>query len=275
MISNKTKNCYFIAVNYNSSIHTIKYLDSIEILIKHDKSKIKIIIVDNASSLEDFKVIENNISMRTNIELIRNKENIGYFRALNVGLSIINEKEAFIVIGNNDIEFEKDFLVKLNKIHYEDEVLVIAPNVITKDGYHQNPHCLKRLSVFRKTGYKIYYLNYYLGQMIFWMVQKIKKPKSAQREEDWNRKRVIHMGIGACYILTENFFKYFTMLDNRIFLWGEEALLAGQVLSVHGKILYDPTIIVHHNENGSVAAIPSKQSFIIAKRSHKIYSKYL
>ena len=83
------------------------------------------------------------------------------------------------------------------------------------------------------------------------------------------------MGFGACYILTENFFKYFNVLDDRVFLWGEEALLAGQVASVGGKILYDPTIIVQHNESGSVAIIPSKQTYRITRQSYRIYSRYL
>ena len=274
MIHDPSKKYYFVAVNYNSSYHTIKYLNSITRLINHNH-KVKVIIVDNASSIEDIKIIENTIIGRPNTELIRNKENIGYFRALNIGLSAIQDKNTLVIVGNNDIEFNEDLLLKLNNIEYEDDIFVIAPNIITRDGFHQNPHCVERLSIFRKSGYWIYFSNYYLGQLMFWIMQKIKKPRSVQREEYWNRRRVIHMGIGACYILTENYFKYFNALDDRIFLWGEEALLAGQVSSVGGKILYDPTIVVHHNESGSVAAIPSKQTYRITKQSHRIYSRYL
>jgi GT2 family glycosyltransferase len=265
---------YFVAVNYNSSNHTIKYLDSITRLKKQDYN-IEVIIVDNASSNEDLQIIETSILGRPNTRLLKNNENIGYFRALNIGLSAIQEKNTLIIVGNNDIEFHEDFLLNLNTIVYENDIFVIAPNIITRDGFHQNPHCAERLSIFRKTGYRLYFSNYYLGQLLFWITQKIKKPRSAQREEDWNYQRVIHMGFGACYILTENYFKYFNALDDRVFLWGEEALLAGQVTSVGGKILYDPTIIVQHKESGSVATIPSKQTYRITKQSHRTYSRYL
>jgi GT2 family glycosyltransferase len=184
-----SKKYYFVAVNYNSSSHTIKYLDSITRLTKQN-SKIEVIIVDNASSTEDLKILENNTVGRSTIELIKNEENIGYFRALNKGLSAIQEKNALVIVGNNDIEFNEDFLLKLNNIEYEDDIFVIAPNVITRDGFHQNPHCAERLSIFRKVGYRIYFSNYYLGQLLFWIMQKIKKPRSAQREKDWNYQKI-------------------------------------------------------------------------------------
>jgi GT2 family glycosyltransferase len=267
-------NCFFVAVNYNSSFHTIKYLQSI-VRLRRNNYKIKVLIVDNASSAEDIQILEDAVAGQPDIKLVRNKENIGYFRALNVGLSTLHDNNSIFIIGNNDIEFDDDFLVNLSAIEYGDNILVIAPNVITKDGFHQNPHCPERVSLFRRAGYWAYFSNYYVGQLLYWIMQKIKKPRSAQCEETWNERRIIYMGIGACYILTENYFRYFKELDDRIFLWGEEAILAGQVGSVGGKILYDPTIIVHHNESGSVAAIPSKQTYKITRQSYRIYSRYL
>ncbi len=265
---------YFVTVSYNNSNYTIKYLDSIERLKKQDYV-VKVIIVDNASKMEDFRKIENDVLNRVNTKLIRNKDNLGYFKALNVGISTIQNNKALYIIGNNDIEFDENFLLKLNNIEYDDDVLVLAPNVITRDGFHQNPHLVNRVSKFRKTGYYIYFSNYYFGQLIYWIAQRFKKPRSTQPDKAWNCKKVIHMGIGACYVLTENFFKYYNVLDDRVFLWGEEALLAGQVTNVNGKILYDPSIVVYHNENSSVLAIPTKQAYRIAKQSYRIYSRYL
>ena len=89
---------------------------------------------------------------RPNTRLIKNKENIGYFKALNSGLSAIQGKNTFIIVGNNDIQFHEDFLLNLDTIEYGNDIFVIAPNVITRDGFHQNPHCVERLSIFRKTG---------------------------------------------------------------------------------------------------------------------------
>lgn len=264
---------YFVTVNYNGSHHTIKYINSIERL--KQKDNIEVIIVDNASAIEDFKKIENNVINRVNVKLIRNNENIGYFRALNVGISTIPDNKDICIVGNNDIEFDESFLLSINNVEYDQDVLVLAPNVIRSDGFHENPHFVKRVSKSRKAGYAIYFLNYYLGQLIYWITQKIKKPKHKQKDEVWNQRKIIHMGIGACYILTENFFRFYKKLDDRVFLWGEEALLAGQVLSAGGKILYDPGIIVYHNGCGSVLSIPSKKAYNVAKQSYRIYSRYL
>lgn len=274
MIDTRLKPFYFIAVNYNGSYFTIKYIESIERLIQINLN-LRIIIVDNASEMGDFIKIENYAKNKHNVKLIKNKENLGYFKALNVGISTIQDKRGIYIIGNNDLEFDKNFLIEINNIEYGDDILVIAPNVITRDGYHQNPHCLKRISTFRKAGYKIYFLNYHLGQCIYWIMQKYKKIKCVQQKYLWDRRQIVYMGIGACYILTENFFKFYNLIDDRIFLWGEEAMLAGQVSAVGGKILYDPNVIVHHYESGIVRSIPTRHVYRITKQSYKIYSRYL
>jgi hypothetical protein len=60
-----------------------------------------------------------------------------------------------VIVGNNDLTFDEDFLEKLAAGVYTDDTLVVAPNVITKDGYHQNPHCITRVPATRKFLYRL------------------------------------------------------------------------------------------------------------------------
>ena len=90
-----------------------------------------------------------------------------------------------------------------------------------------------------------------------------------------NERKKIYMGIGALYILTPNFFKYFDKLSEEVFLYGEEAVLAGQVESVNGNIIYEPKLICYHNESSTTSKINSKEKYELIRKSYKIYKKYL
>jgi GT2 family glycosyltransferase len=85
----------------------------------------------------------------------------------------------------------------------------------------------------------------------------------------------IKRGIGACYVLTPRFFDHHKKLDDRVFLWGEEALLSNQVESVGGCTLYDPEIKITHCESASVRFIEKRARYEIVKASYKIYKKFL
>ncbi|EER0149012.1 glycosyltransferase family 2 protein, partial [Escherichia coli] len=72
-----------------------------------------------------------------------------------------------------------------------------------------------------------------------------------------------------------SFFKYFDELDNKVFLYGEEAYLAGQLMEVNGKIFYEPDAIVHHEESATLAKVASKTKYGYMKSSYYDYKKYL
>lgn len=270
-------NFYFIAVNYNGSEFTKQYIESIVNLEKDQKDTVNIIIVDNDSNIKDKNKLKRFGNKYDNLNIIWSKENVGYFRGLNKGIQSIEKiQNKILIIGNNDLTFDKQFLINFKKIAYTDNTLVIAPNIITRDGRLQNPHVVNKVSKLEKIKTRIYFSNYYIGQIFRVINQKIKKiffKKSAIKKE--YGQLIIKRGIGACYILTSNFFNHFNKLDDRIFMWGEEALLSNQIESVGGVTLYDPTIKITHYESASVKNIQSKDKYYMVKESYKVYRKYL
>jgi GT2 family glycosyltransferase len=270
------KKVKFVTVNYNNSEHTINYIKSI--LALDDLGNYEVVVVDNASNPLDFRAMEDYCKELSNphVHLVKNPLNSGYFPGLNVGLDFIgSEDDSIVVVGNNDLTFQSDFSTTLRRLNYDSRTFVIAPNVISADGRHQNPHCINHVSRFRVFCYDLYFANYYFGKLLFWTMQALKKYVISTENETWKTQQYIYMGIGACYVLTENFFKVYKNLDARVFLWGEEALLAGQIANAGGKTLYVPSLIVHHFENASVSKIPSMASYKITKESYKIYRQFL
>ena len=271
------KSFSFIAVNYNGASFTIEYIRSISNMIIPKLAKLEIIIVDNNSTEEDFNKIKNFCRDREYVKLLRMNQNLGYFKGLNQGIKeTIRGADSFLITGNNDLTFDKNFLLVLNESKYDEDVLVIAPNIYTKDGRQQNPHVISSVSTSEKLKGRLYFSNYYIGKFLRLAYKVFKtwmeKAKPAQHNLP---KMKIKRGIGACYVLTPNFFKQIGLLDERIFMWGEETLLSHQVESAGGTTLYDPSLIAYHHESAAARYIHSKKRYQMIRESYKIYKKYL
>lgn len=271
---------YFIAVNFNNSDSTINYVSSVKELTSTGDN-INIIIVDNNSEESDLKKLEASLKYVENVKLIRNGTNLGYFGGLNAGICSINmsiKNENLLVLGNNDLLFRKDFLVELSKINYDDNTFVLAPNIITIDGYHQNPQLVTSQSKFKKFILRLFFINHYLARVLSYASIVIRKIKGRKDNMNSGRKMFIRQGNGACFILTSNFFRFCKKLDDSVFLWGEECLLANQLSVAGGKMLYEPNIIIYHQttlEDTLFRCLNSKEQYKISQLSYKYYSKYL
>lgn len=273
----------FIAVNYNGAQHTENYLHSLQEMTLPEGDSLEVIIVDNKSADSDLACVQRSVAERSFARLIAQDNNPGYFRGLNVGIQACpSHKDSLLIVGNNDVKFAVDFLVNLKEIPYEKDVMVIAPNVITLDGRRQNPHVVTAVSTLEKIKSRIYFSNYYIGQagryvnvLLRSMMQRCLPSSRGRKSVPEPGRMRIKRGIGACYILTPSFFRHYERLDDRVFLWGEEALLSHQVESAGGYTLYDPAIKVTHCESASVRFIENRERYEITKNSYKIYRPYL
>lgn len=270
----------FICVNYNGFEFTSSLLESLESIIVGDGDSVALVIVDNNSSPADKKELRLMTSKKIKIKLIESPKNIGYFPAMNIGIEYVRgNNRGAIIIGNNDLKYRLDFIEKLKRLTLQDDILVVSPDVVTIDGVHQNPLSTKKLTRLQLLVEDLYYSNYYVSRLLInakklflmSMINKKTKPVNQYIESEM----IINRGIGACYFLTDNFFKYFDRLDDRVFMWGEEALLSNQVQSVKGKILYVPKLVVEHFESGTVKKMLTRHKYEIVRQSYKVYREYL
>lgn len=261
----------YVCVNYNGSQLTLDFVESIR---QQVDGKARCVVVDNASAAEDRQVLEEKLRDCSDVELIFSPKNLGYFGGLNLGiLSIENPK--FVVVGNNDLKFTEDFTRKILEKECPSNVMVIAPNVTTADGYQQNPHCRTRIGRVRKFLYDVYFSSYQMAQALTWAA-RVKSKFSGGRDNSQDQEPgYVHMGIGACYILLPQFFERFSQLDDKVFLYGEEAILAGQLEKVDGKMYYCPDLLVHHMESATLSKLPSRKTYGFARDSYPTYKKYL
>ena len=122
------KNITFVIVSFKSS-HII------EKCIKSINHNIKIIIVENSDNIHIKNYLEDRFS---NVEVIIAKENFGYGKGNNIGISKVKTQYAFIL--NPDVILKKNCLKELFKaqILLRDNFTILAPNLINNYGYFFN-----------------------------------------------------------------------------------------------------------------------------------------
>ena len=124
-MNNFEKNITFVIVSFKSG-HII------EQCIRSINSSIKIIVVENSDNIHFKDYLENKF---LNVEVIIAKENLGYGRGNNLGLSKVNTQYAFIL--NPDAALEENSLKELYKaqLKLQDDFAILAPNLSNNYGY--------------------------------------------------------------------------------------------------------------------------------------------
>jgi GT2 family glycosyltransferase len=239
----------------------------------------QVIVVDNASSLDEISRLREICSKQSSdvpICLIESEKNLGYSGGLNLGMSSIDiQKNEFVILCNNDLIFDEHFISALLDFTVPPGCHVIFPDVISDGNVHENPRYIERVSRFRKISYRIYYLNFFIAvliEAILGMVRSFVKPK---RLKDYQYPTKCELGVGACIILNRNFFKHYSKLDDRVFLWGEEALLASMVRRAGGFQFYEPALKVYHNAHSTVSKITKLDKYRMMRNSYRIFKSHL
>ena len=163
----------FVAVNYNNCWITTNYVSNIKAIHGYEKHDVEIVIVDNASQENDYKSLNKQIEKEQDVRLVHSDKNLGYFGGLNFGIKILNYKDYdYIIAGNNDLFFSRDFFEILEKKKYGNKQTVIVPDLETISGVHQNPQFIDVPSAKRQLGYKVYYSCYLMAVIIDMLYKK-------------------------------------------------------------------------------------------------------
>ena len=122
------ENITFVLVSFRSG-HII------EKCIKSINSGIKVIVVENSNNI----FIKNDLEKKfSNVEVIISKENLGYAKGNNLGISKVSTQYAFIL--NPDAILDDNCLYELYKAHVDlkGEFSILAPNFFDNYGYFSN-----------------------------------------------------------------------------------------------------------------------------------------
>lgn len=266
----------YVCTNYNNSEYTQK---AVKTLLSNTRHTYEVVVVDNNSNIDEAAILKSLGDQLSNVEIISNACNVGYFRGLNVGITALRTKHPdieWMVIGNNDLEFPADFSDRLaNATQTLRAYPVVSPDVVTIEGEHQNPHVICDISPVREMFYDLYYSNYYLGIVIQKLARLLPRLSERTDEEQWRVSRPIYQGHGSCYLLGPQFFENFEELWAPTFLMSEEYFLSKQLSDAGFMIFYEPAIQVIHHWHGSLEKLPNRKRWSFAREAHREYRKYV
>jgi GT2 family glycosyltransferase/glycosyltransferase involved in cell wall biosynthesis len=130
----KSNNIAIVILTWNGLKYTRRCLESIDLLSL--TRWVEVIVVDNGSTDGTVEYLRKINSIR----LIENKQNLGYSRAVNMGIQAA-QPDADIVLLNNDVELiESDWLDHLSKVAFtKDDLGIVGVKIVQDDGSLQ--HC--------------------------------------------------------------------------------------------------------------------------------------
>ncbi|MBI2064679.1 MAG: glycosyltransferase family 2 protein [Candidatus Yanofskybacteria bacterium] len=198
---------------------TINLLNS---LADQTDKDFQIIVVDNASVEEDFSALGGSAPGGNNILLIRNEKNLGFSGGNNIGIKKALENGSnWVVLINNDTVVESSFIGALKAKLGGLEGIVGIP--LAEDGYTAYYGLIEWLKPTLRHGYNPLYSEYL-------------------------RRNRSYYSIGAAMAIHENVFDEIGLLDEKYFLYFEDAdfsLRAGRA-SVPINFIDEPK--VQHKE---------------------------
>jgi GT2 family glycosyltransferase len=226
-----------VTVNYNTAEDTTAFLHSLK-HVKTPEIELSTIVVDNGSD-NRYKLPDN----LKHTELIRSETNTGFSGGYNIGMKEALKNGAdYILIVNNDTEMDPDMITNLLKVLESDpKIGVTTPKIYFAKGHE-----------FHKDRYKPHELG-----KVFWY---------AGGSTDWDNVMSIHRGIdevdhgqydkteetdfasGCCMLFKSEVLEKVGLLDDRFFLYYEDADLNERVRRNGYKIYYVPAAkLIHIN----------------------------
>ena len=254
-----------VIVNYNTKEYLSRCIRSIyESGISADR--LQLIIVDNASQDSSLTSVKEFISKQSlNTQIICNSENLGFSKAVNIGLSKCSGD--YICILNPDTYIEKLCFNKLEEYMNQNlQVGGITPKVVNSSGQLQIS-CKRSLPTITNSLFKILGLD---------RIFKKNKTMSAYNllylnEDEINQVEVIS---GAFMFLRKTVVEKVGKFDELFYLYGEDIDYCHRIKKEGFSIIYYPLAKAIHYKGKSANSHPFEVVYHFHSSMIKYYNKY-
>ncbi len=204
------------------------------------------------------------------------EKNLGYFNGCLYAVRMFKEMDPndIIIISNTDIAIDDiNMLGKIDRT-IDDNIAVIAPIILMRNGVNDNPFLMRRPSVYKILLWR-YILGIWLGFFLYNAMHNIKNKIWHIRKSIKCQSGNIYSAQGSFMIFTSNMMRKMLQQENDIFLYGEEIYVAEVARKNNLKIVYDDRLVIKHNENSSTKYSSCKRKASWYKQSYTyIYNEF-
>lgn len=252
----------FVVLQYNQSNLTINCVESIKNLDRATQ-EVFIVIVDNKSEQVHVNALKNKFQSDPQVTLLYSDKNLGFSGGNNIGYQYARDvlNAQFCIVINNDAEIRQpDFIDRTLALFGKESFSLAGPDVRIADGRQENPwndhiysieefHSLRLMRTDEKE-------NYLAGQSPLFKKIGVASPRAQLL-----RNALLQ---GAALIVSPVFMcDHKELFDERLFLYGEEFLLATECLLSGHLTVYDSSLHVHHLEGATTDKLPAQTKLLL------------
>lgn len=225
-----------VVLNWNGAKDTVACLKSISKLDFAHK-KLFVVVVDNAST-ESIDAIEN--FPLTNLQIIRNSQNLGFTGGNNVGIKKILQRNVdFVLIINNDTLLDSSLLLELCRVFQKQKAGIISPKIYFAPGFE-----------FHKKRYKkseLGHVLWYAGGIIDWKnVYGFNRGVDEVDNGQYDSEVEIDFATGACMFVHRRVFEKIGLFDTKYFMYFEDVDFSVRAKKEGERIVFAPNAVLRH-----------------------------
>ena len=247
----KMEKVSIIIISYNVRSYLAHAIDAI---IKSEYKELEIIVVDNNSYDGTCEYLKEHYDNISSINIISNKENIGFGKAVNQAAKIATGK--YFLILNPDTIIEEETISELVYYLYNNKnVGMVGPKILTSDGTLQLA-CKRSFPTIKVALPKILGLD-----RIFPNSKWAGKYNLTYLDPE--EIHAVDAISGSCMLIREETFKKLNGFDEQFFMFGEDLDLCTRIWENGLEVHYVPKTKIIHYKGQSVKAAPydSREAF--------------
>lgn len=261
----------FVVLNYKNYEETFACVESI-LAIEDDRYFI--VIVDNDSPNDSLDVLSERYGQHANIHVMGSGKNGGYSYGNNCGISYLATRGIHdVIIATSDtLVVSKDILQQLEAMDTPD-LGVVGPHIRNLEGDIQNP-MLSHINLSYVLNIHFPKLAKLLKTAMFRLSSRAQEAIKQHRDDrrDGLRHAEVFMVHGSFLYLSRHYLARCGPLDETLFMYGEEDLLAYNCYRSGLRMVYQPAIDVIHKDARSTPS-ENNNSFTVTNSQKSM--KYL
>lgn len=242
----------FVVLNYVNHDETVRCVESILALPGH----YPIVVVDNCSPNDSFDMLRHRFSGEPSVTILQSGRNGGYSAGNNVGIRVLRERGVInVVIATSDTRVESLDLAERCLAARNAGIAVVGPYVRSDEPGSSNP-MLPRLTVQYIAAIHLGGLWTILKKIVFRLSSLKPRPPGHGLETKSSSADGLHdvyMVHGCFLFLSEHYLRKFPELDEDIFMYGEENLIAFNCAREGLRMVYDSEMRVYHGDAKSTS----------------------
>ena len=264
---NKEKTTAIIILNYINYIQTIECVDRLINIGIEDY----IVIVDNNSSNESFRILTEKYIKNKNIYVIKTEKNLGYSGGNNFGLNYlkyINDNIRYVGIMNPDVLLNsKNTIIDNISILKRHEEYAAITSLMEQEGK-------KNIGM---TGWNLPSILDILISDTLILSKFLSKIPSKELLLETNQIRVVEALHGSFFIIKYDIFEKVGFFDDNVFMYYEENILGKKLKGIGYKLAINKgDYYLHNHRYNEMNVNQAQKSALWRKRSQQYYlKKYL